>query len=342
MDDPGPSYSTQDIPATPSSQAVDTVLAPALLEFATRPTSLALAAQAIPEVLTLKDLTAGIENISGNPVGGGARGNVWTALYIKEKVALKTIRASGRKWEKHFVRELRAWTGLSHPNLLPLYGVCTHGLSGLAMVSPWMDFGRILDYLNDHKEARRDPLILGIAKGLCYLHTLEDPIAHGDLRAANVLVNAEHEACLADFGLARFVFTSQDTSESESGTQGNERWMPPERFSDTEMTSATSVTTVADVYAFGMVIYEIYTGLKPFHHVRNHFIVVRMVSAGDIMQRPTLEGTDTELWDGMWALAEDCWKKEPHARPTAEELVARVGVMVRDAVDQSLPPTKPQ
>ena len=96
------------------------------------------------------------------------------------------------------------WRQLKHPNILPFYGVCIDEFAPrIAMVSPWMENGNLLDYLirgSQHNPTRIDIVcaggksrlllidktfwqILGIAGGLTYLHELKPQVVHGDIRA---------------------------------------------------------------------------------------------------------------------------------------------------------------
>ncbi|KAJ7206235.1 kinase-like domain-containing protein, partial [Mycena haematopus] len=136
---------------------------------------------------------------------GGGFGDIYQASYDGKTVALKHIRTFHRDSEQRrirlqFCREALVWQQLQHPFILPFIGIDRQTFpSSLCMVSPWMENGTVLKYLNDHGRADVDKLLMEIAQGLRYLHSRN--IVHGDLRGANILITHEWSACLADFGL---------------------------------------------------------------------------------------------------------------------------------------------
>ncbi|KAJ6576386.1 hypothetical protein B0H10DRAFT_1828144, partial [Mycena sp. CBHHK59/15] len=72
-----------------------------------------------------------------------------------------------------------SWRALHHPNILPLFGVdvgCPH----IGMVSPWMEHGTVLQYMNTHGKTDIDKILFDVAKGLQYLYSHD--MVHGDLR----------------------------------------------------------------------------------------------------------------------------------------------------------------
>nr|DAD22482.1 TPA_asm: hypothetical protein HUJ06_023945 [Nelumbo nucifera] len=102
----------------------------------------------------------------------------------------------------------------------------------------------------------RIKIIRGVANGLHFLHTLDTPIIHRDIKASNVLLDSEFEAHIADFGLARKIEAlNSHVSTQVAGTMG---YMPPE-YKD----GVTVATVKADVYSFGILMVEIATGKRP-------------------------------------------------------------------------------
>ncbi|KZT54462.1 kinase-like protein [Calocera cornea HHB12733] len=285
--------------------------------------------------LLTSDITLDITHISSSMVDGGARGDIWTANYHGVKVALKTMRSgsgsSSRRSVQHLFRELNSWARLRHANILELYGVCRHGPYGFAMVSPWMEHGDVKNYLMIHPAANRPLLVSDVVQGLIYLHSLETPIVHGDLRARNVLVTSTGHACLADFGLSRAVVSTQTTSESSgsSSSRGNVRWMSPERLLPERygLTLVSSFTPAADIWSLGMVIYEIFSGEDPFYRVRNHWHVCQLIQDGGRPWHPGQRARQRGLSDGMWSIAQYCWGHNWRKRPGAGKLAQRLSTL---------------
>ncbi|KZO99054.1 kinase-like protein [Calocera viscosa TUFC12733] len=292
-----------------------------------------------PSLSSVRDLTPQITNLAPTFIDAGPRGDIWTGYYGNTKVALKTMRitmeSSSRRELKYLVRTITGWARLSHPNLLEFYGVGAFGPYGLALVSPWMENGDVLHYLNSNPQAKRSTLVLDVAQGLSYLHSFHPPIVHGNLQGAspsnrkrNVLVRTSGEACLADFGLSCLTL-EVDTSES-SVNRGNPRWMAPEQLSPEEYGIAriASVTPASDIYSFGMCLYEIYTDQVPFYQLRNLWYVPIKVMENERPSRPGQEVTERGLSDDIWALMQDCWKGAWKERPTATDVCQRLTRLV--------------
>ncbi|KAF9647907.1 kinase-like protein, partial [Thelephora ganbajun] len=94
-------------------------------------------------------------------------------------------------------REAVVWKRLNHPNIVSFKGVT---LEPLQLVSEWMPGGELREYIRNNREANLVNLLLGVAKGLDYLHSCD--VIHGDLKGANILVDATGNAQIVDFGLA--------------------------------------------------------------------------------------------------------------------------------------------
>lgn len=191
---------------------------------------------------------------------------------------------------QQFFKEVLVWKRLSHLNVLPFLGVTTTSERLYCMASSWMDNGTIMNYILRHPQANRIALVCisydnaslnptkfieqisDIASGLRYLHS--NGIIHADLKGvsetdrdvvrahplatkANILMNNDYRAVLADFGLAEMVSTTS-LAITNAAAGGTVRWMAPELLNPEIYGLANSKSSKeSDVYAFGMVIYEV-------------------------------------------------------------------------------------
>ncbi|KZT54915.1 kinase-like protein [Calocera cornea HHB12733] len=238
-----------------------------------------------------------------------------------EKVALRLMRVGlgvslSTKGVQVLRKELSNWAKLNHPNILELYGVSTDGPYGLALVLPFLEYGDVMAYLNTCPAAPRSPLVLDVARGLAYLHTQEPPIVHGDLWPANVLIRPSGQACLADIGLRRAQINISEEGWSEPMvTLPYGRWMAPEVLNPHgyHTTPLASVTTSADVYAFGMVAYTIYTDEVPFYDNCSYFDIAARVVAGERPPRPGQDVTKRGFNEALWDIVQQCWSPDGEA-----------------------------
>ncbi|KAG6843375.1 hypothetical protein H0H87_005296 [Tephrocybe sp. NHM501043] len=168
-----------------------------------------------------------------------------------------------------------------------------------------------------------------VAKGLSYLHN--EGVIHGDLKGPNVLIDGTGRARLADFGLS--VVSDPDiiawTTQSKTTSQGGSvRWQAPELFvvedSDVESEEETVKNTMAsDVYAWGCVCLEVFTGQIPFSETTNNVAVIHRVHAGAHPRRPLASQPCWKNWgltEEIWSLMKRCWDKDPTQRPSASAI----------------------
>ncbi|KAJ7712158.1 kinase-like domain-containing protein, partial [Mycena olivaceomarginata] len=152
----------------------------------------------------------GVTGKEDRPTSGGGYADIYRASYGNQIVALKYMRPVQcmsspdlRRIHLKFCREALVWKGLRHPYILPFLGVEGDSFPlSLCLVSPWMEHGTVLNHLKVYRHTSVDRLLYEIAQGLQYLHFRG--IVHGDLRGANILINEDWSACLADFGLSIF------------------------------------------------------------------------------------------------------------------------------------------
>ncbi|KAG6915138.1 hypothetical protein DXG01_013077, partial [Tephrocybe rancida] len=219
-------------------------------------------------------------------------------------------------------KETILWGQLSHPNILPFYGLFRFD-GRVYFVSPWMEHGDIRMYLMHNPGAPRFKLALDVANGLAYLH--ENEIIHGDLKGPNILIDDAGRAVLADFGLSSvsdcdiIAWMSQSAGASKGGSV---IWQAPELF-DIQNDKIVNNTTASDVYAWGCVCFEIFTGERPFGTLNPTQVLLRVIS-GARPQRPEASSPPWQEWglnEDVWLLMDRCWSQDPLQRPSAHGIV---------------------
>ncbi|KAF8130910.1 kinase-like domain-containing protein [Mycena galopus ATCC 62051] len=266
---------------------------------------------------------SGVTGKEQHPAFGGGFGDIYCAAYGTQVVALKSMRAVQflrgsdlRDIRLKFCREALLWKDLQHPHILPFWGIDGDSFpSSLCMVLPWMEHGTVMHYLKQHGHENVDKLLYEIAQGLQYLHSRG--IVHGDLRGTNILINQDCSACLADFGLSIFSDATVTISTTRAGSR---YWMAPELLDPGRFGMKFARTTATDVYAFGCVCFELYTGRPPFGSLPEPAALVKVVT-GKRPERPT---GSPAMTDSLWAHVTTCWAQKPIARPVTEIVVQRM------------------
>jgi len=271
----------------------------------------------------------GVKIASKDPVAAGGFADIYKGHLLGQIVCLKVIRlyqtSNLNSFLKHFATEAILWGQLSHPNLLPFYGLYQYG-GRPCLVSPWISHGDVNHFLEEYPETNRNLLVTDVASGITYLH--ERDIIHGDLKGANILVNDSRQACVADFGLAAVSDKSilHWTSHSSAASQGGSvRWQAPELF-DVETDDVVHNSKPSDVYAFSCVVYEIFTGNIPFYELHRDPAVMAKVQSGVRPSCPPGLSPAWQVWgltDPLWSLMTICWDADPAARPTIQDILTR-------------------
>ena len=141
-----------------------------------------------------------------------------------------------------------------------------------------------------------------------------------DLKA-NILINNDDHACIADFGLLTIIPDQASFISTISFTEGGTiRWMSPELLDPESFGLKDSCPTKeSDCYALGMVAYEVLSGQMPFYQWKGP-VIIRKVMSGERPGRP--QGTQA-VWftDDLWEILELCWKPQPRDRPSLKTLL---------------------
>ncbi|XP_002969446.2 MDIS1-interacting receptor like kinase 1 isoform X1 [Selaginella moellendorffii] len=201
-----------------------------------------------------------------NVVGKGAAGTVYKAeMKNGEVLAVKKLNTSARKdtaghVQRGFLAEVNLLGGIRHRNIVRLLGYCSNGDTSL-LIYEYMPNGSLSDALHGKAGSvladwvARYKVAVGIAQGLCYLHHDCFPqIVHRDVKSSNILLDADMEARVADFGVAKLVECSDQPMSVVAGSYG---YIPP------EYAYTMRVDERGDVYSFGVVLLELLTGKRP-------------------------------------------------------------------------------
>ncbi len=193
-------------------------------------------------------------------IGAGGQGVVWSALEkeISRIVAIKFLEAIDKQAQavsdNVFDQQGELFKRLEHPNILPLYDFGS--LEGLRyLVSLYIPGGSLQDKLAAGQLPVETALDFAahIASALDYLHAHD--IIHRDLKPGNVLMDYSRNIYVFDFGLARVLSSSTMAMHTGHGTLP---YSPPEQSSHSE------ITVQSDLYSFGVVLYQLFTGHLPW------------------------------------------------------------------------------
>ena len=244
-------------------------------------------------------------------LGSGAFGTVCVARHRLNgwTVALKEI--TGAASPEDCLNEIRTLRKCDDRFLLIMQGI---GFKPFMIVTEYMPFGSLWDHRTELNSNQQTIIAIGIAHGMRYLHSRN--IMHRDLKSPNILLDSWLWPKVADFGLSK-IMTDRESENSEVGTL---HWMAPEIFD-----SRQGYGLPVDVYAYGMILYEMLMERLPFSELagpkgeHDAAAIKRAVLAGE---RPKIDLDPETAVDAIpiVSLIKDCWKQDPKERPSFETI----------------------
>jgi serine/threonine protein kinase len=259
-------------------------------------------------------------------VARGGMGEVYDAhdLELGARVALKTIRpdiAADPKVLERFRREIFLARQVTHPNVCRIFDMGFHGGGGERIAFLTMEY-LAGETLSDRiargrlTETEAWPLVEQLAAGLAAAH--REGVVHRDFKSANVMLvprGAETRAVITDFGLARGTPGERlgDATTEQRGLVGSPVYMAPEQVAGLEVTAA------ADVYALGVVLFEMVTGTWPFVDHTPVLTALKRLQEPAPSARSRVPSLDAR-WDAAIAR---CLMRDPRERFASIDEVAR-------------------
>jgi LIM domain kinase 1 len=249
-------------------------------------------------------------------IGSGAYGQVYKGRYLGVPVAVKEFPNETASIINTFEREVAMLCALRHPNILPIIGF-TRGDRAedakYALITPLLAKS-FTDAIADpsYSVPARLKWCVDIASALVYLHGREPPVRHGDVKPANVMLDADGNAVLLDFGLATASMTATLHTRGGGFTPA---------YAAPEVQAGGGQTAAADVFAFGLVLYEVWHGRPWFEGIdlRGHTSHVEFLRAG---LSPPLSPHAIPAFAA--SLIAQCLASNPSDRPTSAELLQRI------------------
>jgi serine/threonine protein kinase len=216
----------------------------------------------LPEELA-KLLPAGAYEVTGF-LGAGGMGAVYKGMQIRLKrpVAIKIMRRDMGKdhdFEARFEREAQAMAKLNHPNIISVIDFGEAGPDYLFIVMELVDGTDLMDVIRSKQMTQEMALTLlpQICDALQFAH--DHGIVHRDIKPSNIMLTRDGRVKMADFGLAKHFDHAESGFRTQTGTgMGTPDYAAPEQFDPT-----TPVDHRADIYALGVMIYQMITGALP-------------------------------------------------------------------------------
>ncbi|XP_048233503.1 L-type lectin-domain containing receptor kinase SIT2 isoform X3 [Ricinus communis] len=283
-----------------------------------------------PQRFSYKDLYKATKGFKDKELlGCGGFGKVYrgTLPSSNVEVAVKKVSHDSRQGMKEFVAEIASMGRLRHRNLVQLLGYCRRK-GELFLVYDHMPNGSLDKFLFSNEKpnidwVRRYQIIKGVASALYYLHEeWEQVVLHRDVKASNVLLDADLNGRLGDFGLAKlYDHGSTPQTTHVVGTLG---YLAP------ELTTTGKATTSSDVFAFGIFMLEVACGRKPVKSERPPEEVILVDWVLECWERGNILGTiDPRLEDSYVAEETELvlklgllsTQRIPTARPTIRQVM---------------------
>ncbi|CAL5015916.1 unnamed protein product [Urochloa decumbens] len=285
-------------------------------------------------VFTESELTQATNNYDNSRIiGKGGHGTVYKGT-VKDSmaVAIKRCALIDERQKKEFGQEMLILSQINHKNIVKLVGCCLE-VEVPMLVYEFIPNGTLFELIHGKNQALQISFstLLRIAheaaEGLNFLHLYASPpIIHGDVKSANILLDANYMAKVSDFGAS--ILAPSDKDQYVTMVQGTCGYLDPEYMQTCQLTEKS------DVYSFGVVLLEVLTGQEPLkldgpetqRSLSSKFLLAMKENNLDAVLPSHLKGQEsTELIRGLAELAKQCLDMCGTNRPSMKEVAEELG-----------------
>uniref|UniRef100_A0A8C4X8E3 non-specific serine/threonine protein kinase n=1 Tax=Erpetoichthys calabaricus TaxID=27687 RepID=A0A8C4X8E3_ERPCA len=260
----------------------------------------------------------------GQRIGSGSFGTVYKGKWHGDvAVKMLNVTAPTPQQLQAFKNEVGVLRKTRHVNILLFMGYTTK--PQLAIVTQWCEGSSLYHHLHIIETKFEMIKLIDIARqtaqGMDYLHAKS--IIHRDLKSNNIFLHEDLTVKIGDFGLAT-VKSRWSGSHQFEQLSGSILWMAPEVI---RMQDKNPYSFQSDVYAFGIVLYELMTGQLPYSNINNRDQIIFMVGRGYLS--PDLSKVRSNCPKAMKRLMADCLKKKREERPLFPQILASIELLAR-------------
>jgi len=249
-------------------------------------------------------------------VGKGQVGDYYRGVWNKRNVAVKVL-VNQKLREEDFISLLSDVSMLSrvkHPNLLPVYGVCTKR-NNISIVVDFVQNGSLKDLIaregTSLSNAQCMKLAYDISVGMHFLTTQPNPElhVHDNFKSNNILVSKSMEVKITDFGQTNIKDLARTMTSISSVA-----WTAP------EILNGDPITIKSSIYSFGIILWELFSKKVPYDGEHPLKVVSKILSG----YRPPMP----ECPPAIQSLIQTCWEENPDLRPTWHVVVSELSHML--------------
>lgn len=256
-------------------------------------------------------------------LGDGSFGAVYKGRCRQKDVAVKVLfKQFDEKSLRAFRKEVAIMSKIFHPNIVLFLGACTSLPGQLMICTELMSSNLEALLLNPHTKLALLPrmkMARDAALGILWLHSSNPVFIHRDLKTSNLLVDSNMTVKVCDFGLSQIKLRGVNLKDGQEGAKGTPLWMAP------EVLLGQPFNEKADVYSFGLVLWQILSRQELFPQFDNLETFIRAICHNSL--RPTIPN---DCPPALTDLIVSCWQANPEARPAFSQIVDTLNSIIVD------------